>query len=100
MVFGYRKIKNFRMSLEISFLFVAIILFSKANLFFGLIVFIVALLACYPYLDYLFSSTKVIFNPQQFVVKKKRFFEQSQQQGKTEYIQSVMEKARSELELS
>ena len=75
--------------IEIAFWFIVVVLFSKANLAVALIIFIVFLFAWYPYLDYLFSSTKIIFNSQHFSIAKQRFLERTRQQGKTVNIEDV-----------
>ena len=55
----------------------------------GLIVLIICYLACYPYLEYLFSDTQVKFTHQRFVIIRKLFFNTIQEQGQTPNIQDI-----------
>ena len=86
---GINSVKDGIYLIEIAFWFLVIVLFSKANFVIGLVVFVVSLFAWYPYLDYLFSSTKVIFNPQSFSIVKQKFLDRTRQQGKTVNIQDI-----------
>lgn len=67
---------------------IALILFLK-SFFMGIVLLILCALGFSPYLSYLFGDSKVVFNPQSFVLNNKLFFKNQKSKGNTGKIQDI-----------